>query len=343
MPCVLAEQDLPRHVPLAVVTRGGHIESVHYGSVAVCDGAGRLVASAGDPGAAMFTRSALKPFQAMPLIADGGATALGWTARELALACASHNGDEAHAALADRMLRSAGFAADDLRCGVHVPVRYTFFDRTPPADATWSALHHNCSGKHAAMLAWCRLHDADPATYLEFAHPLQCAIRAAVAWFCGISETELKHGVDGCSAPNYAVPLASLARAYARLARAQADDRYGHAPQDLFAAMSTHPELVSGEGRNDLVLSRAGRGDWVAKVGADGVQAIGVRSRALGIAIKVSDGSFKALHPVSVSVLAQLGLLDADAEAVVAELARAPVTNVVGLETGRIEPVVRID
>jgi L-asparaginase II len=329
------------HVPVAVATRGGTAESVHYGSVAVVDAAGRLIAHCGDALALTFSRSALKPFQAMPFVAGGGAAHFGWGTRELALACASHNGEEEHAALAAAMLKAAGFDARALQCGEHTPLRFTFFDQPAPLGARWDATFHNCSGKHSAMLAWCVQHGVDAQGYLAFDHPLQVAIRASVAHFCGVAESHLAAGIDGCSAPNYAMPLSALARAFARLAMPQPDSRYGAAPGLLFHAMVSHPHLVAGEGRNDVALMQVGAGDWAAKIGAEGVQGVALRNvpqyGVLGIAIKVADGAFRALHPVTVSVLDQLGVLSGRDAAPLAPFRSPVIRSIRGEVTGQVQ------
>jgi L-asparaginase II len=157
-----------------------------------------------------------------------------------------------------------------------------------------------------------------------------------------VAESRLVAGTDGCSAPNYAVPLSALAFAYARLAGAE-DARYGRAPIALAEAMSAHPEMVSGEKRNDLVLMRVGRGDWVTKVGAEGIQAIGVRSKAWGIAIKVADGNARGLHPTTVAVLDQLGLLDDGQRGELSALREPAIRNYRGIVTGKIESVVALE
>ena len=150
-------------------------------------------------------------------------------------------------------------------------------------------------------------------------------------------------GIDGCSAPNYALPLAALARAFARLAAAEADDPdFGAAPATLRDAMVAFPEMVSGAGRPDAALMAAGRGDWVAKVGAEGVQAIGIASLGIGIAVKVADGAKRALLPVVVAVLDQLGLLDAARREALTPYVRPNVLNYRGIVTGTIEPVVEL-
>lgn len=333
----------PPHIPLARVTRGDATDSVHYGSVAVVDREGRLLFSAGDAHFLTTTRSALKPLQALPFVGGGGVERFGYSQEQVALLCASHSGEPRHVAGVADMLSRADCSPDELQCGVHPPLYYTVREELPPAGVKFTPLHHNCSGKHAGMLAYCRQHALPRESYLAFEHPLQQAIRAAVAHLTGVAERDLVAGIDGCSAPNYAVPLDRLAHAYARLATVVEDARYGAAPTRLAAAMTAHPEMVSGEGRNDLILMHAGAGDWVTKVGAEGVQAIGVRSRGWGIAVKVVDGNARGLHPATVAVLDLLNLLDI-AQRQALEAWREPVIrNYRGLATGRVQPTVRLE
>lgn len=316
---------------------------MHYGSVAVVDRDGRLVFAAGDPHYLTATRSALKPLQALPFVARGGLERFGYDVTHAALLCASHSGEPRHVAAVAAMLERAQCSIEDLQCGVHPPLFYTVRDELPPASARFTALHHNCSGKHAGMLAYCRLCGLPTDSYLDFSDPLQQAIRTAVAYMTGVPESAMHAGVDGCSAPNYAVPLDRLAYAYAKLATAAPDGRYGDAAVKLASAMVAHPEMVSGDGRNDLALMRAGAGDWLTKVGAEGLQAIGVKSRGWGIAIKVVDGNARGLHPATVAVLDQLGLLDASQRAALAPWRAPEIRNNRGLATGYVEPLVEIE
>jgi L-asparaginase II len=332
----------PPHVPLAAVTRGEMVDAIHCGSVAVVDVSGRVLYAAGNPQVIAPTRSALKPFQAVPLLAAGGVERFGFSRAEVALLCASHSGEDRHAAAAAAMLAKAGNDVADLQCGSHVPGHYEVSGSTPPPPP-YSPLAHNCSGKHSGMLAWCVHCGAPKQSYLEFDHPLQVAIRHSVAHFSGVAETDLPWGVDGCSAPNYALPLAGLARAFARLASRDRDPVYGAVPERIFDAMTAYPEMVSGEGRNDLAYMRAGRGDWVTKIGAEGIQAIGIRSRGLGIAVKVADGAKRGLHPATVAVLDQLGLLDDEQRAALAPWREPKVRNYRGLVTGVVRPLVVLD
>jgi L-asparaginase II len=328
----------PPHVPLAIAVRGDGIDAVHFGSVAVVDCDGRLLYGAGDPGFVTMTRSALKPFQAMPFVAAGGIERFGYTTRETALLCASHSGEPRHVEAVAAMLAKAGNTVDDLQCGSHAPGFYAARDEIPP-QPPYSPLAHNCSGKHSGMLAYCVQCGLPKASYLEFAHPLQQEIRHAVAHFTGVPEGQLLAGVDGCSAPNYAVPISALARAFARLAGSPEDPVYGSAPKVLADAMTGHPEMVSGERRNDLALMRAGRGDWVTKVGAEGIQAIGIRSRGWGIVVKSIDGSKRGLNPATVATLDALGLLDDGQRAELAAWGAPKVRNYRGTVTGEVRPV----
>ena len=328
-----------RFAPLAEVVRGSAVESTHFGAVAVVDRRGHLVRSAGDPNTLTFTRSALKPLQALPFSAQGGIERFGFSATQVALMCASHSGEPRHVAAVADMLGRCGCGETDLQCGSHAPGYYDALGEVPPAPP-YTPLAHNCSGKHAGMLAYCVQHGHAKADYLAYEHPLQRSIRRAVACFTGVAEEDLVPGIDGCSAPNYAVPLAALATAFARLAGADVDPDYGTAPRRLADAMVAHPEMVSGERRSDLALMQAGRGDWVTKIGAEGVQAIGIRSHGLGIALKVADGQKRGLYPAIVAVLEQLGVVDGSARVALASWGRREVRNYRGTVTGEVRPVV---
>ena len=258
--------------PMIELTRNGISECLHMGALAVTDANGKLMASAGNPHWLCFTRSTLKALQALPLMQSGGAQHFGFTSQELALMCASHNGEDMHVAQVSSILQKSGTRYQQLRCGCHVPYRFSFNDKPLPDGFEYDERHHNCSGKHSGFLAYCALHGLPTETYTDLDHPLQQAVRKAVADVSGVESKDMAWGVDGCSAPNFAMPLSSLARAYARLATPESDSKYGNSLKLLGEAMTAHPELVSGTGRNDADLMRAGRGDWVTKVGADGVK-----------------------------------------------------------------------
>ncbi len=340
-PPPMPHADLPQHTALTVVQRGGHPELVHYGSVAVCNAQGRLLASAGDTTSAMFTRSALKPFQAMPLIAQF-AERYQLSDADVALLCASHNGEPAHTQRVASLLAKAGADDTALACGSHLPYFYSINHIAPEPGAVFGRLHHNCSGKHTGMLLLAAALGEPMTGYLAVDHPVQQAIAASVSHFTSVPQAQLVRGTDGCSAPNYAVPLPALATAFARLTLTEPDAEFGTGPLRVAQGMCAHPEMVSGQGRNDLALARAGRGDWVCKVGADGVQAIASRSRGIAIAAKVADGNLMALMVAVVSVLEQLGWLDDSARAALAEFSPPPMKNAAGLEVGQMVPVVEL-
>jgi L-asparaginase II len=331
-------------VPLVATTRGypasgNVIENVHAGSVAVVDTAGRLLFSSGDPEYMTFTRSALKPFQALPFVLSDGPAHLGLTRDELALLCASHSGEEKHLEGVRSILNKIGLDQHHLECGCAAPLYYDAVNLPAPAGSRWTPLHHNCSGKHSGFLAWCRLHGAPTTGYVDPGHPLQQAVRATLADAVGMPPGSLPTGIDGCSAPNYAMPLSRLAHLYARLAQGAHDERLGGAMGMLFDAMTGRPDLVSGAARSDLALMTAGGGDWVTKIGADAVQAIGIRAAGIGIAIKIADGASRALHTATYSVLDQLGLLDGRARAELERYRQPPILNARGTVAGDIRAV----
>jgi len=298
-------------VPLVETFRGGTLECVHFGAVAVCDTQGRVLAQAGDPHWVTFTRSTLKALQALPFVRAGGPQRFGFSRENIAMMCASHSGEPMHVAQVDEMLGKAGLTYKVLQCGCHVPLFAELGIAPAPAPGSYDERHHNCSGKHSGFLAYCVQHGLDLDTYLDPAHPLQQAVRGVVAEVVGLEEHQLAMGIDGCSAPNYAMPLAHLARGFARLASGGRDARFGASFATIAEAMTAHPELVSGTGRNDLAFMQAGRGDWVTKIGADGVQAFASKSRGQAFALKISDGNKVALHSATIAVLDQLGWLDA--------------------------------
>ena len=337
----IAVDSVPPHVPLTAVLRNGVVESVHAGSVAVVDRSGRVLHAAGDPQRLTFTRSSLKPLQALPFVAAGGPGRFGLSPAHVAVVCASHSGEARHVEAVREILHRAGCSPDELQCGSHVPGFYEaqgLFPSPPP----YSPLEHNCSGKHSGMLAYCAMCGHSRHDYLAFEHPLQESIRNAVADYTGQAAATLPGGIDGCSAPNYAVPLSALALAFARIASPEPHPTYGRAAATVYEAMTAHPGMVSGEKRSDDALMRAGRGDWVTKIGAEGVQAIGVRSHGIGIAIKVDDGQKRGLYPAIVAVLDALGLLDAGARELLAPWANPEVRNYRGLHTGEVRPVVAL-
>ncbi|WP_225026925.1 asparaginase [Xinfangfangia pollutisoli] len=319
-------------VPVAELWRGGVLESTHLGHAVICDAKG-IVAQWGNPQAVIFPRSSCKMIQALPLIETGAADARGLSEAHLALACASHQGADLHVEMAGRWITDLGLSESDLRCGAHEPLDHEERDRLIQAGKSPCQLHNNCSGKHSGFLTVTQHLRAGP-EYVEIDHPLQRAIRAATEEVT--DETIAGWGVDGCSAPNFAMSLAGLAGAMAKFATAREGQG---ARQDAMArlarAMATYPELVAGEGRACTELMRAMGGKVAIKTGAEAVFVAILPEKGLGIALKVLDGNSRASEAAITALLVRLGVLEAGHPATVKRL--HPVqTNWRGIETGEV-------
>ncbi len=232
---------------LANVIRGETVESIHRGHVIILDGSGRTVFSIGDPSTVTFFRSSAKAFQAIPFLTSGAAEAFGFTAEEIALAVASHSGEQRHTAIAAQMLAKIGLAETDLRCGAHLPFDETESHRMIAAGEKPSQLHNNCSGKHAAMLAFARHIGADIASYDAPDSRIQQRILRCVSDFTEIPVSDIKIGIDGCAAPNFALPVAAMAKSFVNLlAPTKFPEATQRACSRIVAAMLEYPELIGG-------------------------------------------------------------------------------------------------
>ena len=319
-------------VPMAELWRGGLLESTHLGHAVICDASG-VVEAWGNPEAVIFPRSSCKMIQALPLLETGAAAARGLSDAHLALSCASHQGAHLHVEMAGRWLADLGLGEADLRCGSHEPFDRDERDRLIRAHEAPCQLHNNCSGKHSGFLTVTQHLKAGP-EYVEIDHPLQKAIRAATEELTG--ETVAGWGVDGCSAPNFAMSLGGLARALAAFATA----RDGHGAREtamhrLARSMGAHPDLVAGAGRACTELMRAMGGKVAIKTGAEGVFVAILPEKGLGIALKVLDGNSRASEAAIAHLLVRAGVLEAGHPATVKRL--NPVQkNWRGIETGEI-------
>ena len=321
------------------VTRGGATESAHRVHVAVAGADGRLIGGCGDPGRVAFYRSAAKPLQALPLVEDGVLERFGFTERELALCCASHNAEPEHLALARSLLARAGLDEGALACGPHPSLRPERVRELWAEGVELGAVHNNCSGKHAGMLALAVVRGWPIEGYLEPGHPVQRRMLAEVARWTGLEEAELVTGTDGCGVVTFAVSLAGMAAPFARFtAAADAGDPAAR----IVAAMTRHPFAVAGTGRTcTAVMERLG-GRVFVKTGDEGVYCGGVRGRGIGFALKVEDGARRASDVALLQVLADLGVAGADDASALAE-GRVEVVNTLGVEVGRIESAFRVE
>jgi len=327
---------------LVVLKRAGRAESLHRGAIAVA-AADRLLFSAGDVETPIFPRSALKPFQALPLLEDELDRKLGLDAKEIALTAASHGGDERHVEAAASLLAKGGIPSSALRCGTHAPMDEAAARRLARDGREPTVLHHNCSGKHAGMLIQAKHAAAPLQGYVEPGHPVQQRIRRRIAEFAGVAPDSLGSAVDGCSAPAFALSLSNLARALARFA-----DPVGLAPpiaaacRRLFDAATAEPHFLSGRRRFDLAVMKAGGRRVLCKIGAEGVVALALRPPrtelpALGIAIKVDDGNARGYYLPALAILRWLGVEPPAAPDEISSAVDAVQRNHRGVEVGVAE------
>ena len=331
---------------LARVIRGETIESIHRGHLTVIDGDGNVIASAGDPSTVTYFRSSAKAFQAIPFITSGAADAFGFTEDEIALAVASHSGERIHVEIAARMLAKVGLSESDLRCGAHTPFNEKEAERMIRKGEKPTQLHNNCSGKHAAMLALAKHIGADVKTYDSPDNRIQKRILRCVSDFTEITETEIAIGVDGCAAPNFALPVASMAKSFINLiAPSKFPEPTQNACSRIVSSMIKFPPLIGGIERLDTMLMQAAPGKIISKVGADGVWLCGVLPcdrwpSGLGIALKVADGDDHRARPaIAVDILRQLDVLS---ENDLEDISPMPIKNRRGDVVGKIASVVRI-
>jgi L-asparaginase II len=324
---MIDDAGLPEDVPLAAVRRGELVESVHRGRFAVYDPRGDVLQAFGDPEAYVYLRSAAKPFQALPLILSGTTDAFGLTDEELAIACASHNAEEPHLAAVRSILEKAGLSEDDLQSGVHPPMY-------GPADAKLirrgeepRPIHSNCSGKHSGMLAVCVHEGYETLDYRDPGHPLQRRILGLIAEVCGAEEDEVLIAGDNCGVPAFALPLRSFATGLARMATGEElPDHLVEAALRIRDAMRAHPFMVAGTGRFDTEIME--RTYLLVKGGAEAVLAVG-NPEGWGMALKISDGSQRAVRPVALAALEHMGVRVGDGDSIVRGLH--------GEEVGEIE------
>ncbi len=277
------------HPELAVhLLREGLTESIHHCQVAVTDDRGRTLAMAGSSSTPVFARSALKPFQALGVLATGIRERYGVSEKDVAIMCGSHRGTMEHTRQVFALLWRADIEPDYLSCPV-------------PA-GTSSPLCHNCSGKHAGMLLASHAQGWSLQDYADRQHPVQAQIRSQLAELLQMPADELLCARDDCGVPTYQLQLGQLAGLYAQLTCGGRLDL-----ESVVRSMTRHPEMVAGSGRFDTELMRATQGDVVSKSGAEGLKCIGRVGEGMGLAIKVVDGASRAKHAMALHLLRQMG------------------------------------
>ena len=337
-------------------TRGTKNESLHYASAAIVDSSGTLLAWIGNPQLDTFLRSSAKPFQGMPFIEQGYARALGLVPREIAQLCASHTGTDMHVDVVRGIQAKAGIEEHHLQCGSHPPIDEETKNRLIIQGENPTPIRHNCSGKHSGMLVFAKERGLPLDNYLSSEHPIQKDILKTVSEMCLIAPEKIGIGIDGCSAPNFSMPLYNAALGFARFCDPHAlEKKRAKACATITSAMIAYPEMVSGFGRFDTRLMQVGRGKLIAKGGAEGYQAVGVlpnpgtmsnlteaSPKGVGIAIKVSDGdpSEKVRAAIMLEILRQLEILNETELAELAEFGPVnPIYNWRKIKVGESRPV----
>jgi L-asparaginase II len=322
---------------LAEVTRGGIAESEHRGAVAVIDVSGKIVLALGDIDRPVFPRSAIKGLQAIPLIESGAADKYHLTDAEIALACASHNGEARHVATAEAMLRKAGRDLSALECGAQLPMRANAYAPLVKAGISPTALHNNCSGKHAGFICVACATGDDPAGYVKPDHPVMREVTAAVAALTGHRLGDAACGTDGCSIPTFAIPLCDMALGFARFGTGQGlGAKRAEAAARIRKAVAASPFHVAGTDRFDTIAMEILRERAFMKVGAEGVYCAALPELGFGVALKCDDGTTRAAEVMMAAVLTRfLALADSEREAL-QPLLQPALTNWNGIHVGDI-------
>lgn len=340
-----SQQQIPVPESLVEVTRGAITESRHRGHIVAVEPNGRIAAFLGAPETVTFLRSSAKPHQAIPLVESGAADHFGFTEAEIALACASHSGEPLHTQLAAQMLAKIDLAVADLKCGPHEPFSPVTAEALRARGELPSALHNNCSGKHAGMLALAKFLGAPTETYTLPENPVQLLIAETISDFSDIATEDIAVGIDGCGVPVFGITMKAMALMYARLVAPTRDfsESRRAACKRIVAAMTAYPELIGGtKDRLDTEMMRATKTTLVSKVGAEGVYTAGVLPcetwpRGLGLALKIEDGDDHRARPtVVIETLQQLGVFTDAAREAVSKYAFFPIRNRLGEVVGEV-------
>jgi L-asparaginase II len=310
-----------------IAYRNNVVESIHRVAVALVDSSGKLLYSAGDPSFITFLRSSAKPFQAVPVVESGAAEAFGFSQKEIAIIAGSHNGEKKHVRTVQGILKKIGMNSSYLQCGAHVPHYYTALGITPPRKK-FSPLEHNCSGKHAGMLAICVYKGWNLKNYLDPKHPVQKLDLRIISELCEYPEKKIGIGIENCGAPTFALPLRNMAIGFAKLRSFRSKrEILSQSLQVVADSMWKYPEMVSGRGRLDYVLAVASKGNILSKGGAEALHCSVVLDKGYGLAVKIMDGSGRAIAPAAIEVYKQLGVLNRNQLRELADFYLPPVYN----------------
>jgi L-asparaginase II len=331
----------PQNPVLVEIWRGEAVESQHRGAWVLCDSSGTAIDGVGSWRVPVFTRSSVKSLQALPLLETGAAERFAYTDAEVALALSSHNGEPCHTEPVAALLDRLGLSVEDLQCGAQVPGDPDTRNRLRAGGKQPSALHNNCSCKHAGFLALALHLDVPVADYLRPDSAGQRQIQQAVAEVCGVAEHDMYVAVDGCSAPTFRMPLSSLATAFARVTNPSGLPQQRRAAcERMTRAVADHPHLIAGHHQRICTdIARVTHGRLFPKIGGESVYAIGVRGADRALAIKIDDGGPRGLHALIVDLLRRFGFATGEECAALERWEEKRLKNWAGLEVGHTRVV----
>jgi len=325
--------------PLAVSHRGGRIDALHYGSIVVTDSAGSILYAVNDPHFPTYLRSSMKMIQAIPVVASGAADRFGFTDAELSICCASHVGADYHLKTVAGILEKIGLGEPALGCGAHEPEDRSERKRLLCSDHAPTQLHNNCSGKHSGMLAVCVEKGWPIESYLDIDHPLQQWIYDLMAEYSGIPRENIGIGIDGCSLPNFYLPISGGARLVAKFMENARDPH--SIDGRILSAVAARPEMINDFGGFDTELVRVMKGRAIAKRGAMAMFLMGINSERygpIGIAVKLEDGNMVPMPVVLMHVLESIGVLTPEELAELDRFRNTDLRNWRGTLVGQIAP-----
>jgi len=325
---------------MAVVTkqyRGELLDLVGHGHIAVVDHTGKLLYYYGEPDKIIYARSSAKPMQTLAAYETGAVEAYGLEDHEVALLCSSHNGEQFHLETVMSILGKAGLDKSYLRCGPAAPIGPGVANEYLRQGVVFEEIYNNCSGKHSGMLISAKYMNESLDDYYLPEHPVQKRIIKAIQEVCRY-EDEIIIGIDGCGVPVHALPLNKFAEGYARLVTpGEFEGKRREIVERIVKCMAEYPQYVAGKGRLNTILMQQYKGDMIAKDGADGYFALGIKSAGIGITAKIDDGNFDRMGPVILETLRQLDLIDAEKLEAMKSFYRPEIKNARSEVVGHVE------
>lgn len=323
---------------LVKVERNHIYESDHRGWICVCDNKGNILKGTHEKYPEFFSRSSLKPIQALPFLFADGLKEFNFDIKELAIMCSSHNGEDVHRELVVEILKKIKLTEVDLKCGTHMPYSIENANKLIRESRNPTELYCNCSGKHAGMLATCLINGWSIKDYYDYNHPLQREIRKHISYLTGLDGDKLKWGIDGCTLPTYSFELNKLAEIFAKIANPKnLTEQYKEGFELIKKAFFQYPYLIAGVNRVDTQLMQLYPNKYISKMGGEAVLGLGIPNKNLGFAIKIEDGANRPMLPSLLHTLELLGEEKPSAESMV--LKEPFIENNVKAHVGKVIPI----